>query len=178
LQAFGLYFRIMSFLNEFDEPCDPPRGADTKQEFVVGIRFQPLGKDINRKDGIAWSHWVLVLTPINGPDWSLRVELKKHRKGAISFPAHVFDHKVNNFPLCTWRGKLKDITELIQAHPMRYSTYSACWSNCQHWVATMLVFMLMQALPKTKPGRALLLERYWSMLVSQGGWPIKSILLF
>jgi hypothetical protein len=125
------------------------------QEFKVGIRFQPLTKgknEVNREHSISRSHWVLVLTPANNPAWSCLAELRRGPNSKDCDPrASILDEKTQAFPLCTWMGILNEIFELFRVHPMTRTSYSAAWNNCQHWAATMLIYM--QASPKTEPGR-------------------------
>lgn len=129
----------------------PLKVKEKMQKFNVGIRFEPLGGDTTSEDNIAGAHWALVFTPSDGAGWSLRVELEKNADNVISFPARVFDRRVYAHPLATFTGYLDDILKLIQVHPMRGTPYSAAYNNCQHWVATLLIFM--GAVIDSTPGR-------------------------
>jgi len=117
----------------------------------VGIRFQPIGQDTTSEDNITGTHWALVFTPSDGAGWSFRVELVTDKDNVISFPARVFDTRVYAHPLATFTGYLDDILKLMQVHPIRGTSYSTTHNNCQHWVATLLVFM--RAFSDSTPGR-------------------------
>ncbi|KAF3906725.1 hypothetical protein AA313_de0201123 [Arthrobotrys entomopaga] len=135
------------------DPNELPQVVDADQvdPFELGILFQGLTADDNSETSIHARHWALVLTePYKS--WSLQFELSKSGAG-ISFPARLFNPSVEAFPLGTFQGSLRDITLLMQAHPMRSTTYSSSWNNCQHWVATMLVLMEALAIKKEKEDR-------------------------
>jgi hypothetical protein len=44
-------------------------------------------------------------------------------------------------PVATYEGDLEDFEQVLRHHPMRNTNYSACFNNCQHFVATFLIFL-------------------------------------
>ncbi|KAK6526532.1 hypothetical protein TWF694_005115 [Orbilia ellipsospora] len=134
------------------DPYELPQVVDSDQvePFELGILFQGLNADDNSETSIHSRHWALVLTEPN-KSWSLQFELSKTGT-TLSFPARLFNPSVEAFPLGIWKGTLRDITKLMQAHPMRFTTYSSSWNNCQHWAATMLILMEAIAIKKENEG--------------------------
>ena len=133
----------------------------------VGIRFEPLGQNTTSNGDITITHWALVFTPSDGAGWSFRVELKVNPDNVLSFPARVFDNRVDAHPLATFTGYLDDILKLMQVHPMRGTSYSPTYNNCQHWVATLLIFI--RAFSDSTPGRqyevtSANMSRYYNVL--------------
>ncbi|EPS41161.1 hypothetical protein H072_4980 [Dactylellina haptotyla CBS 200.50] len=119
-------------------------------DFDVGIRFQEVGQEKSNEDSIRKKHWALVFTSTSEKTWSFQIELCKEDKGKLVFPVQLFDKRIDSFPLGTWTGSFNDIvTHLMEIHPMRFSSYNLKWNNCQHWAATMLVFMKGLATEKT-----------------------------
>jgi hypothetical protein len=110
--------------------------------FNVGIRFEQLGKDTTSENNIEKAHWALVFTPSDGAEWSIRVEMVTDRDDVLFFPVRVSDARVDAHDLATFTGYLDDILELMLVHPMRGTPYSSRCNNCQHWAATLLVFMI------------------------------------
>jgi hypothetical protein len=120
--------------------------------FNVGIRFQPIGEDTTREENITTGHWALIFTPCDeARQWSFRVELQRDSNGVLSFPMEVFDSRVYAHPLATYTGYVDDIKKLMEVHPRRPTSYSLAYNNCQHWVATLLIFMM--AFSNSAPGR-------------------------
>ena len=75
-----------------------------------------------------------------------------------SFPTQEIRPAVSAYRLATFVGQLNDVHHLIEVHPMnKYpslgitSRYDAVFNNCQHWAATLLVFL--EAFCDEKPGR-------------------------
>jgi hypothetical protein len=110
-------------------------------EFNVGIRFQPVGQDTTNEAAMATTHWALIFTPSNDPKWSVRVELMTDTDGTLSFPITVVDEEVYAHEIGTYTGYLDDIVDLMQVHPMRGTSYSTAYNNCQHWAATLLLLL-------------------------------------
>jgi hypothetical protein len=111
-------------------------------KFDVGIRFQPLGDNTQTSEAdIRKAHWQLVFTPSYVPETSLTVELAVNPNGDLCFPVFEWPEKRYAHPIGAWTGSLKGIHEFIAMHPMRDTTYSTAYNNCQHWAATFLILM-------------------------------------
>lgn len=120
------------------------------KKFKIGIRFQPIGQDTTSEADIVKSHWAIVVTPVDKPNWSQRVELATWND-VLFFPATIVEKEVQAHPLGIWTGYLEDIHKMMEVHPMRHTSYSVAYNNCQHWAATLLVFL--QAFASTTTGR-------------------------
>ncbi|KAH8828609.1 hypothetical protein DL96DRAFT_1554333 [Flagelloscypha sp. PMI_526] len=109
-------------------------------KFNIGIRFQPIGENTTSEDNIMKCHWALVVTPVDAPKWSLRVELVT-ANDVLYFPVSFSEVELAAHPLGTWTGYLDDVLKMMEVHPMRGTSYSVVHNNCQHWAATLLVFL-------------------------------------
>ncbi|KAH8804121.1 hypothetical protein DL96DRAFT_1632090 [Flagelloscypha sp. PMI_526] len=131
------------------------------RKFHIGIRFEPLGQNTTNEisetseTDILQCHWALVVTPVDTPEWSLRVELGTEND-VISFPSTLVEADLYAHPLGIWTGYLDDVLKMMELHPMRGRSYSVVHNNCQHWAATLLVFL--EALARSGIGRRLDIE--------------------
>jgi hypothetical protein len=128
-------------------------------EFNVGIRFQPMGQDTTDEDAMASTHWALIFTPSNDPNWSVRVELMPGTDGTLSFPITLVDEEVYAHNIGTYTGYLDDIVDLMQVHPMRETSYSTAYNSCQHWAATLL--LLLRTFGESEPRRHFSLVNFY-----------------
>jgi hypothetical protein len=125
-------------------------------QFDVGVRFEVLGTPhgttaaTTDQEATTKRHWALIFTSRKPEPFSIRVELR-NTNGDISMPLHKFDEEVYVHPIGTFKGVPDDIDRIIAMHPMRGTKYSAAFNNCQHWVATALVYL--QALADKTPDR-------------------------
>ncbi|EPE30003.1 hypothetical protein GLAREA_01163 [Glarea lozoyensis ATCC 20868] len=129
------------------------------EKFNIDIHFSPTTKSqkAGTENMIKTTHWCLVFTPSVLPTMSLTAELSTDGR-VNSFPTREIRPAVSAYRLATFVGQLQDIHHLIKIHPMnkyasigRSNEYDAVFNNCQHWVATMLVFL--EALCAAESGR-------------------------
>ena len=142
-------------------------------EYQVGMRFEPLDSDSTLKDKFATSesfikkrHWSLVFIPAPSASSiakrAFRLDLSNCSIDGVSFYASVVPENHPMHCIGSWTGCFQDIKELMWTHPImhRSSTieYSASFSNCQHWAATMLVLLVAQA--GKRRGRYFIVENH------------------
>jgi hypothetical protein len=104
------------------------------------------------------SHWILFFERQVGDEGphSVRLELEKHDDLSMSFRDRYQDHFESAPLIGTFEGCLEDIRGLMKIHPMMKwkgvpRAYSHAHNNCQHWAATMLLFV--KAFADLTPGR-------------------------
>jgi hypothetical protein len=56
--------------------------------------------------------------------------------GVLSFPTRTLRLQVHVYPLGTFTGDWGDVRYLMEAHPMRGTTYELAFNNYQHWTTT------------------------------------------
>jgi hypothetical protein len=129
------------------------------EKFNIDVHFSPTtaSQKAGTEKMIKTAHWCLVFTPSNNPTMSMTAELSTDGQ-VNSFPTREIRPAVSAYRLATFVGQLIDVHHLIEVHPMyKYpnmgitSRYDAVFNNCQHWAATLLVFL--EAFCDEKPGR-------------------------
>jgi hypothetical protein len=139
------------------------------QRIQFGIRYRhtdllkPLADKAQNEEeeGIYLKHWVLVFTPPS-KSFAFTFEAMPSNDGkeTICTPVVYQNGWQDAFPLGTFYGEWDDLIEILAVHPQRGSKYSPSFNNCQHFVATFLLFLqaLVSIRPKTwidieEPGR-------------------------
>lgn len=127
------------------------------QRIQFGIRYRhtdllrPLAaKAENEEEGMSVKHWVLVFTP-SSKTFAFTFEAMPSDDGkeTICMPVGYQYSSQDAFPLGTFYGEWDDLTKILEVHPQRGSKYSPCFNNCQHFVATFLLFL--QAFASIRP---------------------------
>lgn len=118
----------------------------------VGVRFQPLGaSEPNIENKALMKHWVLVFSPPFG-EFTFTYEAVPGKDDAIHTPIMYYDGALDAYPVGTYHGRWDDLRRVLEVHPQRGTIYSACFNNCQHFVAIYLIFLASHA--KYAPGRS------------------------
>jgi hypothetical protein len=139
------------------------------QRIQFGIRYRhiellrPLAAEAQdeEEEGISLKHWVLVFTPPS-KSFAFTIEAmpSDDAEETICTPVVYHNRSQDAFPLGTFYGEWDDLIKILEVHPQRASKYSPCFNNCQHFVATFLLFLqgLVSISPKMwikieEPGR-------------------------
>jgi len=130
-------------------PDSQPLTKTKIQKFDVGIRFESWidGSKANESDMLN-AHWVLIFERQVGDSGpcSVRIELSTHKDNSISFHFTEQNHFEGAHLIGTFEGDLTDVRGLMEIHPMSKwggasGSYSIVNNNCQHWAATMLLYV-------------------------------------
>lgn len=101
--------------------------------------YKPL---MSSEEGImSMKHWALVFNPKNHFYESRRVEVGYDSDGMIQMRNTSHNMPLPSYPFADYEGYLSDIDEVLKIHPMAGHRYSMVFNNCQHFVATFLVFL-------------------------------------
>jgi len=141
--------------------------------FDIGIDYPSIGSSsssscssTSRQTTISYveamsKRWALIFTPRLGygvtHSSSVQVELNRSPADHIDINVNELQHPYNTQPLshpfATYEGSLEDIDEMLRILPMRsWDEYPAFFNNCQHFVATFIIFL--QAFAKERDGRS------------------------
>ncbi|KAK1755547.1 hypothetical protein QBC47DRAFT_191001 [Echria macrotheca] len=114
-------------------------------------RWPLLGRSAVRgEDSIHTKHWALLFTTAGK---KLRIELRPTPEGTIAIQQTRYDSQsIQSFPVGTFTGLRSDLDDMIAMHPMQGGEYSTRYNNCQHWLATALMFL--EALSAGRSGRS------------------------
>jgi len=105
------------------------------------VRFQPLGADEpNVEDSTFKKHWVLAFSPPS-KRFAFTFEAVPREDETICMPIKFIEGSYDAYPLGTYYGEWSDLIKVLEAHPQRNTAYSACFNNCQHFVAIYLTFL-------------------------------------
>lgn len=118
----------------------------------VGVRFQPIGEsEPNVENNTSMKHWVLVISPPSR-EFSFTYEVVPGKDDALHTSIMYYDGTHNAYPVGTYYGRWDDLIRVLEVHPQRGTIYSACFNNCQHFVAIYLTFLTSHAV--YVPGRS------------------------
>lgn len=118
--------------------------------FNIDIAFRDLGNNTSLTDSFMKrsKHWLLVVT---GPDGQTIIELKKSNNEKIYFHNGPSTSTPDTtYPVAAYVGERSDFDLVLSHHPMnKNSNDGVDINNCQHFVATFLVFL--KRLPSLDP---------------------------
>lgn len=110
--------------------------------YEVRIRFSPLGdSSTTAEDNVTTRHWALVFSPRSEHNNGRLIELFNGERGSVALITTELDIQLPYHPLANYRGHLADTDRILEAHPMRHTSYSAFFNNCQHFAATFLLLL-------------------------------------
>jgi hypothetical protein len=114
-----------------------------RARYRVGIRYSALvgSTKEDKSTSTKIKHWSLVFTPVLYPVVVRTVEVIPNIDGNVAFTNEEHAGPIPFVTVAEYMGSEEDIERVLEAHPMRGTKYSACFNNCQHFVATFLLLL-------------------------------------
>jgi len=132
--------------------------------YDVGIRYNFFGRSArtNQEKGgdnlasieekVDVKHWRLVLTEKYSNTGSIVLELGPDSNNKILIDKLTVPFQCPAHPVATYQGYPSDLDDILEVLPVRRGDdYSSWYNNCQHFVATFLVFL--EAFANSRSGR-------------------------
>jgi len=138
-------------------PPSPISCPPAPMRFEISIAYRELKNDVSATDDLMKKskHWLLVVTRPDNRELDSIIELRRLEKIWVHYNGHsnLFIPKI--YPVATYEGLRNDFDHVLFHHPMnRNPEYKPGLNNCQHFVATFLLFLKAFAYQQQDTGRS------------------------
>jgi hypothetical protein len=133
----------MEFLDSQQRVTQAEPDNTERATYRVGIRYSALvgSTKEDKSTSTKIKHWSLVFTPVLYPVVVRTVEVIPNTDGNVAFTNEEHAGTIPFVTVAEYTGSEEDIERVLEAHPMRGTKYSACFNNCQHFVAAFLLLL-------------------------------------